>query len=66
MVSPTRVPSRFDGGGEIAHLAGRQAVGGLQPQGTQAAALDDLVGGTREAIILTFILVRMVPSMTRK
>ena len=37
----------LDGRGEIAHLAGRQTSGGLQPQGPQAAALNDFVGGPR-------------------
>ena len=35
----------FNAGGKIAHLAGLQAVAGLQAQGQQVAALDDLVHG---------------------
>ncbi len=37
----------FDGGSEVAHLAGDQLAAGLHPQGEQVAALQHLIGRAR-------------------
>ncbi|CAN3974124.1 Tyrosine recombinase XerD, partial [Dysosmobacter welbionis] len=46
-VAHTGVLHVLDGGGEVAHLAGPEAVAGLHAQGQQMAAFDDLISGSR-------------------